>query len=126
MKKQLPLILMLAALIPVAASAQAPSLQNSLSGFMGFVNNTLIPFLFGMAVLFFIINVIRYFVIGGSNQDGQEAAKNLATYGVAAFVFLLIFWGIINLIVNSTGLGADTCTQPSSDYYDGTAPPDCW
>lgn len=126
MKKHLPLALLLTALTPLSASAQATSLQNALGGFLGFINSTLIPFLFGMAFLFFVINAIRYFVIGGSNQEGQEAAKSLATYGIAAFVFLLIFWGIITMIVNTTGLGADTCTQPSPDYYDGTAPPDCW
>jgi len=98
---------------PHVASAQG-SLQTMLVGTLKFFNSTLIPFLMAIGFLFFVINVLRFFIIGGSNEEGQEKAKRLAIYGVAAFVMIVTFWGIINLIASSIGL--DGCTQPLGDY----------
>lgn len=83
-----------------------------------FISSTLIPFLFGMAFLVFVINAIRFFVVQSNNQEGREKAKALIIYSVLAFVFLVIFWGIINLLSNSLGLtGYGIPSEiPVSDY----------
>lgn len=102
------------ALSPNLAYAQDANLETLLKGIVGFTNSTLIIFLFGIAFLIFIINVVRYFVINGENEDGRENAKNLAIYSVAAFVFLIIFWGIVNLLSTSSGLEGEKQSCP--DY----------
>lgn len=103
-------------LLPAVAFAQEGSLQKLLAGILGFTNGTLIPFLFGIAFLIFIYNSFRYFILNGENEKGQENAKNLAIYSVAAFVFLFIFWGIVNLFTTSSGLeGKD---KPCPDYLE--------
>ena len=102
-------------LTPSFALAQfTPSLQNFFRGLMTFFDSTLIPFLFGIAFLIFVINVVRYFVAGAGNKDAQESAKSIALYGVMAFVFLSIFWGIVNMLADSTGL--EDCNPVGSDY----------
>lgn len=115
------------ALTPSFAYAQTANLETLLKGIVGFTNNTLIPFLVGIAFLIFVINVFRYFILNGENEDGRENAKNLAIYSVAAFVFLLIFWGIINLLSTSSGL--EGCKQSNFDYVDrhfiGPSQPAC-
>lgn len=98
--------------LPIVASAQ--SIQTLLPNIVEFINKALIPFLFGIAFLIFAYNAILYFVIGGSNEDGRENAKNLAIYSVAAFVFLIIFWGIVNILSTSFGLEAEKQLCP--DY----------
>jgi len=90
------------------------SLQDFFTTFIQFINGVIIPFLLGLAFLLFIINVIRYFVIGGSNQESQEKARATALYGVFAFTFLLIFWGIVNMLNSAWTL--DDCVSPQSDY----------
>ena len=74
-------------LLPLAASA-AQSAQTFIGNFIIFINGTLIPFLFGIAFLFFIVNAFRFFILGSNNQEGQEKAKALTLYSVAAFVFI--------------------------------------
>ncbi len=102
-------------LTPSFALAQfSPSLQNFFRGLMTFFDSTLIPFMFGIAFLIFAINVVRYFVAGAGNKDVQENAKSVALYGVMAFVFITIFWGIVNMFVDSTGL--EGCRPITSDY----------
>jgi uncharacterized membrane protein (GlpM family) len=52
----------LVTLMPSFVYAQTASLETLLKGIVGFTNNTLIPFLVGIAFLFFVINVFRYFI----------------------------------------------------------------
>lgn len=113
-------------LLPSISFAQTPgSLQGLISGTLGFINEVLIPFLLGIAFLIFLINAVRFFVIGGSNSEGQENSKSLALYSIATFVFILAFWGIINLIASGVGLVERPCIDGISlvpDYTESAAP----
>jgi heme/copper-type cytochrome/quinol oxidase subunit 4 len=105
-----------ASLFTLPITMHAQGLNDLLGNTTSFISGTLIPFLFGMAFLVFVVNVIRFLVLQSSNKEGQENARNLLTYSVLAFVFLAIFWGVINIISGSIGLEGDT--QPKSDYED--------
>jgi hypothetical protein len=111
--------------LPNPTFAATSSIQNVFTNILVLANDTIVPFLFGLAFLLFIINAVKYFVIQGNNEDGREKAKSLAIYSVSAFVFLITFWGIINMFVDSFGIGPDVCTQPITDYYSGATPPPC-
>ena len=102
--------------LPFFALAQTTSAQSFIGNFLTFSNTVLIPFLIGIAFLFFTFNVIRYFVIGGGNDEGREKARNLALYGVLAFFIIVIFWGIVNIL--SSSLGFDGKHTPTPDYLE--------
>jgi hypothetical protein len=89
-------------------------LQTLLLDFVTFLNKTIIPFLFALALLMFIWNATRYFIIGGSNEESQQKARSLAIWGITAFVIITAFWGIITLITGS--LGVDTIRSIRPDY----------
>jgi len=91
------------------------SLQELLLAIAGFINATLIPFLFVIAFLAFIVNVFRYFILGGVNQTAQENARKYATWSIAAFVIMVSIWGIINMIASSLGFCRSGAVQP--DYF---------
>ena len=105
-------------LLPFFAHAQ--SLQVFFTNLITFINRVIIPFIVGIAFLFFIINVIRYFVIGAGNEESREKARSLAIYGVFAFVLIVVFWGIVNLLSSSIGL--DGKTAPTVDYVQINTP----
>ncbi len=107
---------------PFLTHAQG-TLQSLLSNIPVFLGNVVIPFLFGIAFLIFIINVVRYFIFESNNEQGQEKAKSLIIYSTAAFVFLLIFFGIVKLFVDTTGL--QNQAPPCSDYIKKTDPSKC-
>lgn len=113
----LKLIIVFIATSPAVALAQ--NLQGMASTTLGFIDGTIIPFLLGIGFLFFMVNVIRYFVFGSAEQDGREKAKQLAIYSVVGFVTIVVFWGIINLLTSSIGL--DCTEQPAADYIDADA-----
>jgi len=107
-------------LIPCLTLAQSnddsPSLQNLIIGIGGFINDVLIPFTLGIAFLIFVVNAIRFFVIGGNNTEGQENAKSLAIYGIGAFVLILSLWGLVNILSSGIGLNDEEGAIP--DYID--------
>jgi len=93
------------------------NLQTYIATFISFLNGIVIPFMLGVAFLVFVINVFRFFILGGANPDSQDKAKRLATYGVGAFVFIIIFWGIVGLLASSLGLTTRVPSDiPTSDY----------
>jgi len=65
-----------------------------------------------VSILKFSNNILIPFILGASD-DQKEKGKNLAIYSVLAFVLVIVFWGIINLIVGTLGLskGADGTKQ---------------
>lgn len=90
------------------------SLQEFIISLMTFINNVLLPFLFGLALLFFVWNAFRFFIYDAANKDARERAKQLALYGIGAFVFMVSLWGIVNLLVNGLGWNSDDPIVP--DY----------
>ena len=94
------------------------SLQELIVGATVFVNNVLLPLLFGLALLFFFWNATKFFIIGASEPESKENAKRLAVYGIGAFVLLVSLWGIVNMLVS--GLGWDEVGEVLPDYFDNT------
>lgn len=112
--------------LPLVSFAQSTgSVQGLIAGTIGFINEILIPFVLGIAFLFFVINAVRFFIVGGSSDEGKENAKSLAIYSIGTFVFILAFWGLINVIASGIGLVEQPCIDGTSlqpDYIDSIAP----
>lgn len=90
------------------------SIQGYLVLILEFINFTIIPLLFTFALLFFLVNATRYFIIEAGDSDGRDKAKRLALYGISAFVILVSIWGIVNMFVY--GLGIDGSDSKCPDY----------
>jgi hypothetical protein len=103
-------------IIPSIALAQTLSAQGFIAAFLVFINKVLIPFALGIAFLLLVINAVRFFVIHGSDDDGRENARSLALYSVLAFVIIIVFWGIVNLLTQSLGLRE--ASSPTPDYLE--------
>ncbi len=89
------------------------SLQHLIISLSSFINGVLIPFLFALALLFFIYHTFKYFILEGG--EAKEEAKTMAIYGIAAFVILVSIWGIVNLIMSGLGLRQNDPITP--DYF---------
>jgi len=110
------IILVTLATLPGLVLAQTMNLQNLLANLIILVNNYIIPLLLGIAFIIFIWNAFRYFILTSNTTEGQENARYLALYGIAAFVLILSLWGIVNLVINGVfGSASDPCI-PTSDY----------
>ncbi len=98
--------------LPFVASAQFnPSggeFGTLLNNILVFTNNVLIPFIIGIGFLVFVWGMFQYFIAGGANEEKKEAGKSLMIYATLGFVLIIVFWGVVNLLTQSTGLDGDS------------------
>ena len=88
------------------------SIQDFLRFFIDLTNTTLIPLIFGIAIVFFIWNAARYFVFSGADEEGRSKAKILMIYGIAGMVFMLSLWGLVRMASDTFGLGRSNAPCP--------------
>ena len=103
------------ALLPFQSNAQivdgtgdAGELSDLIVSIVIFINETLIPFIIGIGFLVFVWGIFLYFILGGANDEKKEQGKSLIIYGTLGFVLIIIFFGVVNLLTQSTGLEGET------------------
>jgi len=72
-----------------------------------FSNTVLIPFILGIGFLVFVWGMFQYFIAGGANEESKEKGKSLMIYAILGFLLIIVFWGIINLLAQSSGLQSE-------------------
>jgi hypothetical protein len=115
--------------MPFISAAQAPALDadgdmtDFLVSIIDFVNDTAIPFLLGIGFLFFVWGMFKYFIVGGANEDSRNEGKNVIIYSVLGFTLIFIFWGVVQLVVSTTGLRTPSIPPELLPTLPGTAQP---
>lgn len=104
-------------LLPVHVTFAQQNVQWYLEGITIFFNDTIIPLLFSIAILFFFVNVTRYFIIDAADAYKREEARTYALYAVIALVFLTSLWGVVSLVTGAFNIGGDPPICP--DYIQG-------
>lgn len=116
MRKRIQSFLFIAALLvmlPSFAFAQiteggnAGPFQDLLGNILELINSVLIPFIIGIGFLSFVWGMFLYFIAGGANDDSKEKGKKLLINSVIGFVMIIIFFGLVNFVVESIGLGGE-------------------
>jgi hypothetical protein len=73
---------------------------NVVGNIVGLINGSIIPLLFALAFIYFLINIVRYFFIQGG-EEGQAKGKQAVLYGLIGLVILFAVWGIVNLLLST-------------------------
>lgn len=76
-----------------------------------FINSTLIPLLFGIALLVFLWGIFKYFILGGGDEGKREEGKQLMLWAIIGFVVMVSVFGIVNLIAQGLGFSGDETIQ---------------
>ena len=112
MKKLLAYIVPLWVLVPFIGYAAGTGATADLSWFQSIINgvntlvNTAVPVVFGLAFLMFLWGMFTTFILGGGDEEKQKKGRQLMVYAIIGFVVMLAVWGIVNLILNITGINA--------------------
>ncbi len=89
--------------LPAVTFGQFGEVNDFLDDVMSFINGTLIPLVFGVALLVFIYGMFKYFILGGGEEESRDEGKQLMLWAIVGFVVMVSIFGIVNLI--SGGLG---------------------
>jgi hypothetical protein len=65
--------------------------------------NMIIPLFIGIALLFFIWNLIKY-VLRASDEEERTASRSYMIYSIIAFFVMISIWGLVNFLVATFGL----------------------
>ncbi|MBY0310380.1 hypothetical protein K2Q16_04540 [Patescibacteria group bacterium] len=103
-----PSISLLALSLPIMASAQfdpdGGPLGSTLANLISFSHDYIIPFILGLGFLFFVWGMFLYFIKGGADDDAKTKGKSLIIYALSGFIIIFIFWGVVEMLAESTGL----------------------
>ena len=101
------LVAALAVAVPGVTLAQFGEINSFFNDISVFINNTLIPLVFAVALLAFIYGIFQYFILGGADDDKREAGKKLMIWAIIGFVVMVSVFGIVNLIAGGLGFSDD-------------------
>ena len=103
------LLTAMSVLVPALALAQYGEVSTFVGKVSQFINNTLIPLVFGIALLVFIWGIFQYFILGGGDESKREEGKELMLWAIIGFVVMVSIFGIVNMISSGLGFsGSDT------------------
>ena len=64
---------------------------------VGLVDSAVIPLLYALAFLMFLIGMVRLFFMGG--EEARQKGKQFMLWGIIGFVVLFSVWGIVRLFL---------------------------
>ncbi len=64
-----------------------------------------VPVLLAGGLLLFIWGVIKYFIIGGSDEGARAEGRSYMIYGLIGLTLLVAVWGVVNLLIIMLGFG---------------------
>ena len=98
-------------MVPAVTFAQFGGINDFLDDISSFINGTLIPLVFGVALLVFIYGMFKYFILGGSDDGSREKGRNLMMWAVVGFVAMVSVFGVVNLIAGGLGFSDEENIQ---------------
>lgn len=78
--------------------------------------NPLIIFMFVLAFLYFLYGAYEYLIQNATDTGAQQKGKDHMLYGIIGLVIMMSVYGIINILLATTG--ADKDIQASPDKID--------
>lgn len=99
MMKPLSIALGAFALLLAPLAAHAATFAELTDGIVDLVNTTIVPLIYALAFLLFIVGMVRFFFLGG--EEGREKGKQFMLWGVIGFVVLFSVWGIVRLLLTA-------------------------
>lgn len=98
-------------MMPALALAQFGEVNDFFDDVSSFINGTLIPLVFAIALLVFIYGMFQYFILGGGDEDSRETGRRLMLWSIVGFVAMVSIFGIVNLVAGGLGFSEDENIQ---------------
>jgi TRAP-type C4-dicarboxylate transport system permease small subunit len=90
-------------LVPFAAFAQ--DLQGVAEAIREVID-IVIPALMALAVAVFFYGIVKY-ILSSGDSSGEKEARGYITWGLVGVFVLACFWGLIEILANTLGIGTD-------------------
>lgn len=78
--------------------------------------NSIIPVIVTLGVVYFVWGVVQYVIADG--EEAKKKGKDRMIYGVIGFAVIIGLWGLVNIVVQTFGLGS--AVPPALSTLTGT------
>lgn len=68
--------------------------------------NRIVTFLLAAAILVFVWGVVQYVIAG--DEEKKKTGRQHMVWGIIGLFAIVAVWGLVNVIINSTGISNDT------------------
>jgi hypothetical protein len=82
-------------------------------GIIAVVNYYIVPLVFTIALLIFLLGVAKAYIISANNETERAKGNKLIMWGILGFAVMLSVWGLVNLVAATLGLSTGT-TAPTA------------
>lgn len=65
--------------------------------------NTIVPLLIAVAVVIFLVGVVKY-ITAGADEEKRTEARNTMIFGIVGLFVMVALWGLVNILVSTLGL----------------------
>jgi hypothetical protein len=105
-----------------AVLTSTPKLSNLLNYVTCVINNSIIPLMFGLAVVFFIYGVIQFVILGAGDETKRTQGREHMIWGVIALAVMLGVWSLAGIIGGTFGLNTRVLPGVKPPTSTSTAP----
>lgn len=102
----------IASFLPSLALAQPITDVNTLTYKLTNIGNTLIGILIAFAVIWIIINVVRFIMKADSPED-RKPIQQAILWGIVGLFVILSIWGLVRILTNTFKTDS---TAPTEDF----------
>lgn len=93
-----------------ACGAKIERLQDILTLLNCYISTGLVPIIFTLALIYFMLGVIKY-VVSDSEKD-KAKGRQFMIWGIVALFAMVSVWGLVKVIGNTFGVTADVKVLP--------------
>lgn len=83
--------------------AANPKLQDLLSYISCIINGSVIPVIFGLAIVMFIWGVVQY-VINSDEEAKKAKGKQFMIWGIIGLTVMVGIWGLVKIVGSTFGI----------------------
>jgi len=76
------------------------------------INSAVIPFIIGLALVFFIYGVMQY-VLNEADEGKREKGKQFMVWGIIALTVMLSVWALVGILGGTFGLNVTVIPEVS-------------
>ncbi len=91
--------------IPFTSFAAGKTLKDVLGMVAGYLDIAL-QLLIGLAVVYFVYSIVKYFISPSSSENRKEAGSYVM-WSLIGFAVIVSLWGIVNLLTSTFNLGSN-------------------
>ncbi len=79
-------------------------LQDVLCYVRSIINDSVIPFMFAVATVFFIWGAVKFFILNADEEAQRDQGRQFMIWGIVAIAVMLSVWGLVGILTSTFGI----------------------